>query len=51
MAPGVRAHLWLRDAVVTARITAQCTGPGLALLAPAGDRERSTTKDDGVAEG
>jgi len=23
--------------------TPQCTGPGLALLAPAGDRERSAT--------
>src|SRR5213593_571678 len=30
------------------RITSQCTGPGLALLAPAGDRERSAKSRGGV---
>jgi hypothetical protein len=33
-------HIAVETDATTGRRTAQCTGPGLGLLAPAGDRER-----------
>src|SRR6266542_1769870 len=44
MAPGVRAHLWLRDAVVTNGITRRWSRP-LAALASAQRQGRSAHRD------